>query len=385
MFLNKLIKKNPILIDESVNLYNKGLIQADSYVIDLDCLLENARKILDKAKVNDIRLFFMLKQLGRNPYIAKKLVEIGYEGAVVVDFKEALTMMKNNIPISNVGHLVQTPKNLIKDIMEYGSEFFTVYSYEKLLEINKIAKELNICQKIMLKVSGKNDIFYSGQYSGIELEALEEFIEKSKSLKNIKIEGITAFPCYLYNYDTNEIDRTANYYTVVEACKILKSLDIDISYIDTPSTTSILTLEKMKDDIGNIGEPGHGLTGSTPAHSVNDLDELPCVLYITEISHNFRNKSYAYGGGYYRRGHVKNCLIVNKNDKHLTKVNPISNDSIDYYFELDKEEKISSIVIMAFRFQIFVTRSNLVIIEGLSKSKPKIVGTYNSLGDEVYE
>lgn len=53
----------------------------DSYLIDMDVLIDNAKKILEAAKVRNIRLYFMLKQLGRNPYIAKKLVELGYEGA----------------------------------------------------------------------------------------------------------------------------------------------------------------------------------------------------------------------------------------------------------------------------------------------------------------
>lgn len=35
---------------------------------------------------------------------------------------------------------------------------------------------------------------------------------------------------------------------------------------------------------------------------------------------------------------------------------------------------------MAFRFQIFVTRSDVVIMEGIHKGKPEIVGVYDSLG-----
>ena len=38
---------------------------------------------------------------------------------------------------------------------------------------------------------------------------------------------------------------------------------------------------------------------------------------------------------------------------------------------------------MAFRFQIFVTRSNVVLLSGLKNNNPKIEGIYNSLGDEV--
>lgn len=383
MFLEKLMAQNPNLIDQTVRLYNNSEIQADSYVIDMDTLLENAKIILDKATSNNIRLFFMLKQLGRNPYIAKKLVELGYEGAVAVDFKEALVLMRHSIPLCNVGHLVQTPKKLLKKIMEYGTEVFTVYSMDKLIEISEVAAELNIEQKIMLKVAGSNDLFYSGQYSGIEFDDLSYFIDKAGELKNIKIVGVTAFPCYLFDYEKKDIVETNNYNTVKKAVELLISKGLVITHINTPSTTSIMTLDYMKNGIGNIGEPGHGLTGTTPAHAIYELEEKPCVLYVSEVSHNFREKAYVYGGGHYRRSHVSNCLIIDNEESHISKVNPISNDSIDYYFEINNEEKVSSLAIMAFRFQIFVTRSNVVLIEGLKKGEPKIVGVYSSLGEEI--
>lgn len=385
MFLSKLMEKNQKLVDSSIELYRKGQIEPDSYVVDVDTLLENASKIKNEADKNSIRLFFMLKQLGRNPYIARKLVEIGYEGAVAVDFREAEIYIKNEIPISNIGHLVQVPKSLMTKIIKYGVDVATVYSFEKLVEINNISKTLNKVQKIMLKISGNEDLFYGGQLSGIELNDLEEFIKKSRELNNIKIVGITAFPCYLYDEDKKDITETNNYFTLKKALKIFESNNIKIEYIDTPSTTSILTLKKMKDGIGNIGEPGHGFTGTTPAHAELDLPEIPCVEYITEISHNFRGKSYAYGGGYYRRSHLENCLVTNDDGSHLAKVNHMDDSSIDYYFEIDNEEKINSIVTMAFRYQIFVTRSKVVLIKGLKDNNPEVIGVYNSLGGKVYE
>ena len=384
MFLEKTIEKNNKLIEAGTDLYKKNLLLPDTYLVDVDNFLNNAKLILEKANEDNIKLYFMLKQLGRNPYLAKKLVEIGYKGAVVVDFKEAQIMMDNNIPLGNVGHLVQTPKHLIKKIMKYGTEVFTVYSFEKLKEINESAIELNMVQDVIIKVSGKDDIFYSGQLSGIELDDLKDFISKSSELSNINIIGVTAFPCYKYSEETNKIEKTNNYYTVEKACVIMKQQGIKVTHINTPSTTSILTLEQMKNDIGNVGEPGHGFTGSTPAHANNDLVEIPSVIYITEISHNFRGKSYCYGGGHYRRSHVKNCLVVDDNP-HISNINKIEDDSIDYYFELDGEEKISSPAIMAFRFQIFVTRSNVVLIEGVNTGNIKIVGRYNTLGGVTNE
>ncbi len=79
-------------------MHQSGLIQPDSYVIDVDTFLENAALMLKEAKKMGIRLFFMLKQVGRNPYLAGKLIELGFEGAVVVDYKEARIMMDHGIP-----------------------------------------------------------------------------------------------------------------------------------------------------------------------------------------------------------------------------------------------------------------------------------------------
>lgn len=109
MFLNQTIRRNRELAETAFMLHQEGRILPDSYVVDVDAFLENARRLLHKAEENHIKLYFMLKQIGRNPYLAKALVELGYSGAVVVDYREGLVMMRHNIPIGNVGHLVQVP------------------------------------------------------------------------------------------------------------------------------------------------------------------------------------------------------------------------------------------------------------------------------------
>ena len=61
---------------------------------------------------------------------------------------------------------------------------------------------------------------------------------------------------------------------------------------------------------GTHGEPGHGLTGTTPYHAGHpDAEERPGYLYVSEVSHNLGDKAYCYGGGHYRRGHMKNALV----------------------------------------------------------------------------
>ena len=131
MFLDQTIRRNPQLVETAFMLHQEGKILPDSYLVDVDVFLENARRLLQKAGQNHIRLYFMLKQIGRNPYLAKALVEMGYSGAVVVDFREALVMMENRIPIGNVGHLVQVPGALIKELVAYKPEVMTIYSRER--------------------------------------------------------------------------------------------------------------------------------------------------------------------------------------------------------------------------------------------------------------
>lgn len=384
MFLNKLKERNEKLIDTAIKLHQNGDILPDSYVIDLNILIENAKKMLSVANEKGVKLLFMLKQLGRNPYIAKKLVEIGYEGAVVVDFNEAKIMMNNNIPIGNVGNLVQIPKAMIRELIEYGVGVITVFSIEKLEQINSIAKSLGITQNVIIKVYKKEDVFYSGQESGINLNQFDDFIKKSKSFKNIKIIGVTSFPAFLYSKETNEIEKKENYYTIYDAKNILEKNNIKVSHINLPSVTCINNINK--NFLGNniYGEPGHGLSGSTPAHAYNNLEEKPCVLYLSEVSHNFEKNAYVYGGGHYRRSNVENAIVSNGKKNKCDKVLKMNSDSIDYYFKLKNNHNVGDTVIMSFRFQIFVTRSRVVLLDKIN-DEYSIVGTYDSLGRKYNE
>ena len=153
----------------------------------MDIFLENAEKILNEAKKFGIKLYYMTKQIGRNPYLGKKLQEMGYSGVVAVDFREAEIFINNNLKIGNVGHLVQIPKNMLRKIIKSDPEIITVYSYEKAEEISEFALELGKFQDIMLKVVDENSSIYPGQESGFEIEGIEEDIRKLLLLKGVNI------------------------------------------------------------------------------------------------------------------------------------------------------------------------------------------------------
>lgn len=377
LFLKRLLDTNKAFVDTSLDLYKKGLILPDSYCIDVDIFLENAKNILNEAKKYNINLFYMLKQVGRNPYLAKKLEDLGYKGAVCVDFKEVEVMMKNNLKLCNIGHLVQIPKNMLSRVIEYGVEIITVYSYDMIKEISNIALSLNKTQDIMLRILDENSEIYPGQEAGFSVNEVKELIPKLKDLKGVKLNGITSFPCFLYSPDEKCIKETNNLFSVVEVNEFLKNQNLYVKHINLPSVSTVENIKKIYSYGGTDAEPGHALTGTTPLN-IDSGVEIPAYLYISEISHVFKNNSYFYGGGYYPRGHMKHGYIDNK----IVNVNNFNATNIDYYLSLEGKYNIFDPIILCFRTQMFVTRSDIVLIEGIHSNNIHIVGIYNTQGDK---
>ena len=151
-----------------------------------------------------------------------------------------------------------------------------------------------------------------------------------------------------------------------------------------PSATCVNSIKKIHEEGGTHGEPGHGLTGSTPYHKFNDGDELPAMVYVSEVSHNLLDRAYCYGGGHYRRSHMENALVgTDVDNSKMIKVIPPTDESIDYHFELSENCNVSDTVILAFKTQILVTRSNVGLVKGIKFGKPEIVGIYDSQGRRI--
>ena len=92
MFLRAVMERNRPLVRLGIEWQQKGVILPDTYLLDYDTIVDNARQIKKAGDANGVENFFMLKQIGRNPLIARALTELGFGGAVCVDFREALPM-----------------------------------------------------------------------------------------------------------------------------------------------------------------------------------------------------------------------------------------------------------------------------------------------------
>ena len=94
MFVEALKRQNPALISAALSLWQQGKIAPDSWVIDVDQILENGKRLIETARLYGIELYLMTKQFGRNPWLAEKLLALGYSGIVAVDYKEARVMRR---------------------------------------------------------------------------------------------------------------------------------------------------------------------------------------------------------------------------------------------------------------------------------------------------
>jgi len=115
-------------------------------------------------------------------------------------------------------------------------------------------------------------------------------------------------------------------------------------------------------------------------HRDFDLEELPAMVYVSEVSHNFSASAYIFGGGHYRRSHMENAIIGSSLSASVTdKVIMPDPQSIDYHIQLQHSHEVGQCVVMSFRSQIFVTRSNVAVVD-LSGGQTKLLGVYDSQG-----
>ena len=384
MFLSRLKENNPALLEYAFEAAKKGEILPDTYILDLDTIIQNAKIMKEEADKYNLDLYFMLKQIGRNPVVARALQDLGFAGAVCVDYKEALCMIENGVKVANVGHLEQIPTAALKKIISSKPTGVTVYSLDKIQEINNVAKELGIVQGLLIRLTDADSQLYSGQIAGFHTDCIKNLIAEVNRLNHVEIKGLTVFPALLYDDETKTILPTENINVINRGIEICNKHGLTDLNINLPSATCTASIKLIHDLGGTSGEPGHGLTGTTPLHKVTDQPEKIGYCYVSEISHNYEDKAYCYGGGLYRRGHMENVLVgTSLQDAKLSKVKAPDLDSIDYHFEIDENYPVGLTCVMCFRTQIFTTRSHVAVVKGLQTGKPECVGLYDAVGKEI--
>lgn len=395
MFLDVLRRRNPRFIQTAISLHQQGQLPPNTLVIDLDTVEANARAFKAEADKAGLKVFAMTKQMGRNPAFINALKRGGISKVVAVDLAGARACRAAGIGIGHLGHLVQVPKSESDEGASLQPDYWTVYSETKAREAAAASARAGRRQPLLIRLFGEGDTFYRGHEGGFPATNVGEVAKFTDGLEGASFAGITTFPALLFDHAARTVKPTPNLATVQAAARTLAAAGFTDLELNAPGTTSSRALTLLSEAGATQCEPGHGLTGTTPWHAVEDLPELPAVLYLSEVSHLHNNSAYCFGGGLYidpvfPQYDVK-ALVSSDGDTGATRLFSVEippPSAIDYYGMIDSssggtEPAPGDSVVFGFRAQAFVTRTNVAGVSGIASGQPKVEGIYNGLGDKV--
>lgn len=386
MLLNATLERNPRLINTAFAFHREGVIPPNCFLIDMDAVERNASVLGQAALRRGLSLYFTTKQIGLNPVLARCVVQAGIPKAIAIDAREASVLSQNDIPIGHVGHLVQIPYRMISAILMLEPEVVTVFGVEKARQISEVAVRDHRQVRFLLRVVSERDFFYPGQIGGICLDKLLEEATAIAELPNVRIVGVTSFPCLQLDEASKTLRPAHNFHTILKAAKILQEdMGIAIEQVNAPGNTCVGAMELLAQMGATHGEPGHALTGTTYLHALSRQAEMPAMVYVTEVSHLYGNRAHVFGGGTYRRAKVNNALVGSRpNRLARTEVLPLDPKAIDYYVAIslppDHAVKVGDTVIVASRVQVFVSRSHVAVVKGIQEGNPSLVGLFDPWG-----
>ncbi|MGA2110661.1 MAG: alanine racemase [Anaerolineales bacterium] len=389
MFLDTLIARNPHLIHSALCLHREGRIPPNTFVIDIDTVAENAALLGRAAKESGLRFYFTTKQIGFNPLIAARVSQAGIPKAIAIDFREASVLSQHHIAIGHLGHLVQLPVQSIAPALEMEPEVITVFGLEKARQISQAAFRAGKEAGLLLRVVSEGDFFYPGQEGGIGLDTLAEEAAAIRRLPNVRIAGVTSYPCLQFDEEDHALKPTQNFSTILRAAEVLRrKVGVRVEQINAPGNTCVGSVPILAQMGATHGEPGHALTGTTYLHTNMQEPEAPALIYISEVSHVNGDRAYFFGGLTHRRAKILHGLVGSgPEDMTKTSVQAPEASAIDYYLSLSLPDhhpvRVGDSVVLAPRAQVFVSRSYVAVVQGIAKGEPELLGLYDAGGRPV--
>lgn len=370
MFLQAVAERNPRLLEWAAAAHRSGLIPPETYVLDLDALEENSRLIARAGQRAGLEIWFMSKQLARNPAAIERIRAAGLHSAVCVDMPGALALHPQGVRIGHLGHLVQIPDGYLEHALSMKPEAITVFTYEKAAAISRVAAERGESVNLLLRVVGPRDRFFPGQEGGIPQSEAVATARRLEALPGVTVTGLTSFPCLDYDARTKRVRVLPNARTVARVAEALtQALGRSMEHVVLPGINTSSTFELIRSLGATHAEPGHALTGTTPLHAAGDQPETPAMLYVTEVSHCHQGRAYCYGGGLYKRAQAATALVgANESFTSWRRYRVVlpSPANIWYYAALHPTDTrlpaVGETVLMAPRTQLFNLRCNLAVV-----------------------
>ncbi|QDC02485.1 alanine racemase [Mesorhizobium sp. 8] len=393
MFLDILRRRNPAFVEAAMALHQQGKLPANAYVIDLDTVEGNARVLKEEADRHGLKVFAMTKQVGRSSSFCRALMRGGIDRAVAVDMACARATHKAGLRLGHLGHLQQVARHEAAAAAgAFRPDYWTVFNETKAVEAGAGAKTAGYTQALLARVQAKGDTFYRGHEGGFAADGIAAVADRLDAVDGGRFAGITTFPALLFDHESRKVKPTHNLATLTKAADALAKAGRKDVEINAPGTTSSVMLAALADAGATQCEPGNGLHGTTALHVMEDLPELPAVLYLTEVSHLSGGKAYCFGGGFYidpifPAYDVKTIVGAEPTTAAaaLRSVEVPPPSAIDYYAMIDATgptaPKPGDTAVFGFRGQAFVTRAYVVGVSGISTGAPKVETIENAFGE----
>lgn len=376
MFLDALLRTNPGLATLAARAIRDGRLSPGTYVLDLTAVDENAEVISAAARLHGIQLYAMSKQVGRNPDFIRA-VSRHIPKWVAVDLVDARAIVHAGGRLGHVGHLVQPGRAEVARMLELRPEIVTVFSLDLAEHIAAEARRQGLSQSLMARIAGPVGALHPGQPGGIALEGLEDTVEQIRSLRGVTLDGVTGYPCVVAGRAGLALSEIGS--SVLEAASRISGL----AQVNGPGNTCTSGIPLLRKLGFTHGEPGHGLTGTTPLHAIGaEQPERVAMLFATQVSHRLDADRVAiFGGGFYARGNAAGAQVYSRSHLHVGTLEPHPAGSIDYYrtLRVDGDVRPGDPVVLAFRFQAFVTRAPIATVVSHGH-RTRIVGVHDAFG-----
>lgn len=391
MFLDVLRRRNRAFLDAVVALHQARRLPANSYALDLDAIRANARVLREAGDRHGLEVFAMAKQVGRAPGFLQAVMDGGIDFGVAVDMTDARALHLGGMRVGHLGHLVQVPQAEAAVAAALQPANWTVFTDDKAAEAVAASAR---GQDLLARIHAPGDVFYEGHEGGFPADDVVAVAERLAGLDGARFAGITTFPALLYDAVARDVLPTPNLATLERAAERLRAAGVSEVRVNAPGTTSTAVFALLAERGATQVEPGHGLTGTTPLHAVRDLDELPALCYVTEISHLHAGRAFAFGGGLYidpvSSDYRVRALVADRpgvDDARLLDASIPPPVAIDYYAQLDlaggAPPRTGATVVFGFRIQAFVTRAYVVGVRGVAAGQPEVAGIWTADGKEA--
>lgn len=390
MFIDTTLRRNPSLVEATVELHRGGKIPSNCYVIDLDTVSRNAATVAAAARSHGLTAYQMTKQFGRNPVVARAIADAGIDRVVAVDFEEARLLHRHGLKMGHVGHLVQVPAAEVPLAVDMHSDFMTVFGYTQAERISTASVAAGRVQDITLRVAHPEDTFYAAQRGGVASDNAVAVAKQIDALPGLRFRGVTSFPVVLWSEEEQAFRPTRNLTTLAEVSAAIRAAGIDSPVLNAPSACCSATFGMKAAAGATHVEPGSCLTGQTPLHAVSDEPELPAMVYVSEVTHTQGETVFSLGGGFYPRSKARRALIYprHRDEPVWARVELDPAEAIDYYGNLYVDDidsvEVGDTVVYAFRAQVFVSRCFVAVLSDVA-TNPTVVGVFDRSGFELGE